>query len=81
MLKQIKHMLTGAQDGNTGNGQRRVSPSGKHDVPTADKQTQSSLFRCTSCKSVYIAREKETCETCDADVTEIQSTLRTQRSE
>lgn len=42
--------------------------------PTTET-TQSSLFLCSSCDSVYIATEKQTCSTCGTPVRQVRATL------
>jgi hypothetical protein len=35
----------------------------------------SSLYRCPTCETVYIAGEKRTCSTCQSDVERVPATL------
>ncbi|ADD03788.1 small CPxCG-related zinc finger protein [Natrialba magadii ATCC 43099] len=43
----------------------------------ANSRTGASgnLFQCSTCKSVYIAEEKETCPSCETDVEQVRSTF------
>ena len=42
----------------------------------ADEQSQSDLFHCSSCDTVYVATGKRTCSKCETDVEQVRSTLR-----
>lgn len=40
-----------------------------------DGDSQSSLYACRSCDSVYIATEKQTCQSCGTAVEQVPATL------
>lgn len=42
----------------------------------ADDQSQSELFHCASCDTVYVATGKRTCSKCEGTVEQVRSTLR-----
>lgn len=39
------------------------------------RENASKLFACTTCETVYIAIEKQTCPKCDTPVQEVSDTL------
>ncbi|ELY42117.1 hypothetical protein [Natronorubrum sulfidifaciens] len=43
---------------------------------TADPDAPGNLFQCSSCGTVYIDSEKQTCSHCEDTVEEVRSTLR-----
>ena len=43
--------------------------------PSPQNDARSTLYQCPDCESVYVAIDKEACDTCDTAVEEIPSTL------
>lgn len=45
---------------------------------TTEEDEQSSLFECPECGTVYVDAEKEMCQNCRTEVSEVRSTLVTE---
>ncbi|WP_251330231.1 hypothetical protein [Haloplanus pelagicus] len=68
MIERIADVLTGLRNDSVG---RSTSGEG-----TASRNVSARLFRCACCETVYVAEEKRTCASCDVEVTQIRSTVR-----
>ncbi len=78
MFEQIKDELTRFWGTSADRGDAATTPRNDTDEENStapDERTSSHLFRCPSCKTVYIARTKETCGRCETAVAQVRSTL------
>ena len=79
MLGKVRAIVSRLNPGSTGNattnrprGRPPASPDGvaMDGTTTAgtDSATPTTLYRCPSCEQVYLATDKQTCDTCDVAV-------------
>lgn len=66
--------VVAAVEGQFGRSNEAATQDGDED-PTPPEAPESTLFQCPDCESVFVAIDKETCDTCDAAVEEVPSTL------
>jgi hypothetical protein len=66
---EIKRLWSGDDEDHDAVGELVDGEDGGEATPT--REPASSLFQCPSCNAVYIAEQKDVCENCATEVTEV----------
>ncbi|WP_415379230.1 hypothetical protein [Halosimplex sp. TS25] len=72
VLSDARERAAGGDDSDDAtrpDGPGTVDRTESRDVP------ETNLYECSTCDTVYVAREKSTCSTCGEDVEQVSSTL------
>lgn len=72
ILRGLERLYERFTDG-TEEGARDAAPDGGT-TPTESRRP-SELYQCPACETVFVAREKQTCDTCATEVEVLESTV------
>lgn len=81
MLKGIIQTVVNFRRGTTREQSGRTRLTSDGGEVSSPPSTQSTLFKCPNCGTVYIAVDKQQCSDCDSTVESIASTLSEAKSE